>query len=76
MGKHDRKTSTTMMAPHPADGALFPLDELARDNGMKPYELAGLCRAMGWAAGKQVTAAEFNQAAEAFKSRPMGGGRL
>lgn len=76
MARNDRKTSSTMMAPHPGTGELLPVEELARAKGMKSYEAAGLCRAMGWAAGKQVTADEFDQAVTVFRNRPMGSGRI
>jgi hypothetical protein len=74
MGKFDKKGSTNMMAPHPGD--LYPVEDLAVVKGMKPSLLAALCRAKGWAAGKQVTEAEFDAAAAALETRPMGGGKI
>lgn len=54
---------------------LQPLDELAGERGMPASMLAGMCRANGWAEGKQVTATEFEAAMTAYAGRPMGSGR-
>jgi hypothetical protein len=77
MGRKDREVGASMVAPHPpATGGLKPVEDLAAESGMTPATLAGLRRATGWAPGKQVSGPEFEAAAEAFKSRRMGGGRI
>ncbi|MBW2596984.1 MAG: hypothetical protein JRC93_13665 [Deltaproteobacteria bacterium] len=53
---------------------LSPIEELGRD--IKPWELAGLMRAAGWAEGKQVTAGDFKLALTKFRQRPQGGGKI
>jgi hypothetical protein len=66
-----------MVAEHPpADGKLHPVEELAEQCGVNAHLLAGLRRAKGWAPGKQVTAAELDEALAAYEGRPMGGGRI
>ncbi|PKN67186.1 MAG: hypothetical protein CVU57_04335 [Deltaproteobacteria bacterium HGW-Deltaproteobacteria-15] len=64
----------SMIAPHP--NRLRPVEELAREENLKVWETAGLMRAAGWAAGKQVDRSEFNSMLASFRKRPMGGGRL
>lgn len=77
MGRNEKKAAANMMATHPStNGTLYPVEELASSRGIKPGELAGLCRAKGWASGKQVSEAECEAAVEAFSNRPMGGGRI
>lgn len=56
-------------------GALLLVEEFAEARGVKPWELAGLRRAQGWAEGKRVDASAFDRALAAFRQRPMGGGR-
>jgi hypothetical protein len=65
-----------MVAPQPQDARLHLVEDLAADLNVSPPVLAGLCRAKGWASGKQVTQAEFAAALEAFQTRPLGGGRI
>ncbi len=55
---------------------LQPVEDLAKEHGIKSWELAGPMRAAGWAAGKQVTKTRFQQALNAFRHRPQGGGRI
>ena len=52
-----------------------PLEDVATDRKVKPWGLAGLSRLAGWAPGKHVTGAEFDQALASFRARRMGGGR-
>lgn len=77
MARKDREAGTSMVAPHPsvAEG-LKPVEDLATEYGITPASLAGLRRATGWAPGKQVSPSEFKAAAEAFRCRRMGGGRI
>jgi len=71
-----KRTATSMVAQHPpVDGTLQPLEKLAAECGMPAPALAGMCRAKGWAEGKQVTATEFESAMTAYIKRPMGSGR-
>ncbi|MDD5106045.1 MAG: hypothetical protein PHC49_10560 [Desulfuromonadaceae bacterium] len=75
--KNKNRRPTAMVAPKPeAAETLHPVTELAELSGLSRAHLAGLCRAKGWAEGKQVTAAEFTSAMDAFENRPMGGGRI
>jgi hypothetical protein len=63
-----------MVAPKStAQEKLQPVAELAAERGMPAPHLAGMCRAKGWADGKQVTATEFETAMTAYMRRPMGG---
>ena len=39
------------------------------------WQQAALCRLMGWAAGKQVSLADYRQALDLLDRRRMGGGR-
>jgi len=66
-----------MMAPRAAarEVQLQPLEELARERGVPAHALAGMCRAYGWAEGKQVSAEEFDAKVIAYRVRPMGSGR-
>jgi len=76
------KSAAAMVAPHPLGRGkrkkedLRPVEELAEDAGLKPWEEAGLMRAAGWAEGKQVTKGRFDEALAAFRARPQGSGRL
>ena len=58
------------------ESQLVPVEELAAGARLKPWELAGLMRAAGWAPGKQVTVKVFEQAVAAFRNRPQGGGKI
>lgn len=76
MARDDRRRGASMIAPHPpTDGTLHLVEDLAAASGMPPHAVAGICRANGWAPGRQVTAAEFEAARAAYASRPMGSGR-
>lgn len=68
----------SMVAPKSTEQAkLMPIEELAAAANVPPHALAGMCRANGWAEGKQLSAAEFIFAVNAYRTRPMGnGGRL
>jgi hypothetical protein len=59
----------------PASDVLTPVETLATARGVPAWKLAGLMRHQRWAAGKAVTAAEFDAALAAFAGRPLGGGR-
>ncbi|MBI4621042.1 MAG: hypothetical protein HY739_12925 [Desulfobacterales bacterium] len=72
-----------MIAPHPLgkgkkkiEEDLKPVEDLAEEAELKPWETAGLARAAGWTEGKQVTKNEFDSAVSAFRCRPQGGGRI
>lgn len=66
----------SMVAPKSKEQVkLQPLAELAAERGMPAPALAGMCRANGWAEGKQLDAEEFEQAMEVYRQRPMGGNR-
>ncbi len=56
--------------------AMFPVEDLAKKKGLKPWYLAGLRRAAGWKPGKEVSAAEFEKTVEKFNTRPQGGGTV
>jgi hypothetical protein len=56
--------------------ALFPVEDLAGKKGLKPWYIAGLRRAAGWAPGKKVSEAEFKKAVDKFNKRPQGGGKI
>jgi hypothetical protein len=76
MEDKNEKRPTSMVAPKSkAQEKLQPIDELAGERGMPAPQLAGMCRANGWAEGKQVTATEFETAMTAYIRRPMGSGR-
>ncbi len=64
----------TKETPKKAGPALYPVEELAEQLGVAAWELAGLMRAARWAEGKQVSEAEFTQALQNLRSRPLGGG--
>lgn len=71
----EKRKGMSMVAPHPpVDGTLQPVEARAAACGMTAAAYAGMCRANRWAPGKQVTAAEFDAAREAFEQRPMGSG--
>lgn len=55
---------------------LQPVTELAAAAGVRPWELAGLMRAAGWAEGKQCSPSVFSLGLNAFRNRPQGGGRI
>lgn len=76
MAEKDEKIPTSMVAPKStAQERLQHVEELAGERGMPSPQLAGMCRANGWADGKQLTATEFETAMTAFISRPMGSAR-
>ena len=76
MSEKDEKALISMVAPKSRQQEkLQPVDELAAERGMPAALLAGMCRANGWADGKQVPASEFESAMTAYASRPMGSGR-
>lgn len=77
MEDKNEKRPASMVAPksRAQQERLQPLDELAGERGMPAPMLAGMCRANGWADGKQVTATEFETAMTAYVRRPMGAGR-
>lgn len=54
---------------------LFPVEVLAKKEGLQPWETAGLAHYAGWAAGKQVTDVQFKLALDGFKERQMGSGK-
>ena len=77
MSDKNEKVPTSMVAPKSrAQEKLQPVAELAGERGMPATSLAGMCRANGWADGKQVTASEFETAMTAYTRRPMGSGRV
>ena len=79
----EKKSEASMVAPHPlgkgkkkTEEGLKPVEDLAEEAKLKPWETAGLLRAAGWAEGKQVTKNEFDSVLSAFRCRPQGGGRI
>lgn len=72
--KADEQTTNTPGAEQKA--TLENLSVLAARHRIPPWQQAALMRCMGWADGKMVTDAEYRQALERIKNRPMGGGRL
>lgn len=77
MEDKNEKRPISMVAPksRAQQERLQPVDELGAERGMPAPSLAGMCRANGWAEGKQVTATELETAMTAYASRPMGSGR-
>lgn len=76
MSEKNEKIITSMVAPKSkAQEKLQQLEELAGERGMPATALAGMCRANGWADGKQLTATEFETAMTSYINRPMGSGR-
>lgn len=73
-----KKKSGRSKAAKPAGKteALFPVEELAANAGLPAWERAALTAATGWAPGKQVSRAAFEQALTDFRNRPQGGGRI
>lgn len=82
VGKSKEAATGVKTAAKTASGAneaskdLRPVEELAAMASVKEWELAGLMRAAGWAAGKECSPALFARALTAFRSRPQGGGRI
>lgn len=71
------KKGVGMVAPGTSPGqSLLPVEDLAREAGLKPWQLAGLRRACGWVEGKQVTLAEWKAAVLRFENRGMGSGKI
>lgn len=71
------KKGVGMVAPGAnPNPALYPVETLANNAGLKPWQLAGLRQATGWADGKQVTLSEFAAAVQRFEQRGMGGGKI
>ena len=70
------KESKAKAAAAKKDPELFPVEQLAEAKGLPDWELAALRQATGWADGKQVSDAGFDQALTRFRSRPQGGGRI
>ncbi len=80
MKEKKKEGGTSMIAPHPMSKKkkeeLRPVEDLARDAGLPPWEAAGLMRAASWAGGKEVDQKTFDSALAAFRKRPQGGGRI
>jgi len=55
---------------------LQSVTELAAAAAIKPWELAGLMRAAGWAEGKYLAPSVFAKALAAFRVRRQGGGGI
>lgn len=55
---------------------LFPLEVLTASAKLPAWELAALRQATGWAEGKEVSKAVFDEALTLLRSRPVGGGKL
>lgn len=55
---------------------LQSVTELAAAAAIKPWELAGLMRAAGWAEGKYLAPSVFAKALAAFRARRQGGGGI
>ena len=55
--------------------ALESLSALADRHRVPSWQQAALCRFMGWAEGKLVSAAEYRDALETLKRRRLCGGR-
>ena len=55
---------------------LQSVTELAAAAAIKPWELAGLMRAAGWAEGKYLAPSVFAKALAAFRTRRQGGGGI
>jgi len=65
-----------MVAPRSlAQGRLQPVEILAIEREVPASILAGMARANNWAAGKQITPEQFEDAMTAYARRPMGSGR-
>lgn len=47
------------------------VEELAERLGVKPWQMAGLLRAQGWAPGKRVSEKEFQAKLVAWLNGPM-----
>ncbi len=78
--KPDEKKSETgasIVAVHPLqNGALEPVEKLARAAKVPDWECAAMMHAAGWSPGKVVNQSRFDAALDGFRKRPMGGGRL
>ncbi len=57
----------------PEESALRPIDELAEEYGLKPWEAAAMARFARWRPGKSVTAEEYAHALDNFRVKPLGG---
>jgi hypothetical protein len=78
-GKEERpkiRPLSAARAKKPAVKELQPVEELAAEFKVKPWELAGLMRAARWSSGKQVARAAFVGALSRFRDRRQGGGRI
>lgn len=53
---------------------LRPVDEWAGAKGLQPYVFAAVCEAAGWAEGRVVNEATFDNAVNAWLNAPMSGG--
>lgn len=58
------------------DPPLERLEVLADRHRVPTWQQAALARMMGWAAGKQVSEAEYAAALSALTNRRIGGGRV
>lgn len=59
----------------PQASELFDVQDIADEKGVPGWETAGLMKAAGWVAGKQISEKEFETALDNFRNRRQGGGR-
>ena len=62
---------TDAAAQDTTSGGIFPIEELRKQTGTDAAVHAGVVEKMGWAAGKQVSRAEYEAAVTAFQAAPI-----
>ena len=64
------------IAAKKAGPEVFPIENIAADQGIAAWEVVGMMQAVGWFPGKQVTEIEFSDALARFRNRPQGSGKI
>lgn len=66
MAEKSEAKADEAVAQNATSGGALPIEELAKTVGVSPAVHAGTVETMGWAAGKQVTRADYEAAVRAF----------
>ncbi|MCM0757349.1 hypothetical protein M7775_02045 [Sporomusa sphaeroides DSM 2875] len=66
-------TESVAAGESPSAPPLQPIEKLIQEHGIRPWVAAGLMAEKKWAAGKQLTEAEFTSAVETYLKTPMAG---
>ena len=76
MAKKDSEKKESKVTKKTVKKGLKDVETLAKEKGLKGWELAALRQATGWIDGKQVTDKEFDAALERLRGRRQGSGKI